>query len=322
MARKLKILVTGASGFVGRSFVQRFAERDDLRLVGVARRPMSMSNYISLDLTQGLDIPFQPDVVVHAAAQVSPWGRKKDFFANNVLATEQVINFCRRNSLPRLIYLSSSSVYYKDKPQLDLTEESTIGPEFINEYAATKYAGEKLVKEYTGEYVILRPRAVFGPGDTVLLPRILAAAEKGRLPILDNQAGAAIGDLIYIDTLCDYILTAAQNRDIAGEYNLTNAEPVEFHSLLLTVLDRLGLPAPKRHLKASTAMTIATFIETVYTILGLTREPPITRYGISVLIHSKTFLVDKMLRDFGSPSVSMSEGVERYIQWKLRNVAR
>nr|MDU9046804.1 NAD(P)-dependent oxidoreductase [Candidatus Electrothrix aestuarii] len=321
MPKKYKILVTGASGFVGRSFMQQFAARKDVQLLGIARRPLSMPNYLSVDLTQGLDIPFQPDVVIHAAAHVSPWGRKKAFSAHNVFATEQVIHFCKRNNLPRLVYLSSSSVFYQDKPQFDLTEESQIGPEFINEYAASKYEGEKRVRQYRGESVILRPRAVFGPGDTVLLPRILAAAEKGRLPILDSQAGAVIGDLIYIDSLCEYMLKAALDNNISGEYNLTNAEPVEMHSLLLDVLSRLGLPAPKRHIKVSTAMTLATVLENIYKFLGIAKEPPITRYGISVLAHSKTFNVEKMLRDFGPPSVSMREGVERYIQWKMQDAA-
>ena len=90
------------------------------------------------------------------------------------------------------------------------------------------------------------------------------------------------------------------------------------HSLLLDVLSRLGLPAPKRHIKVSTAMTLATLLENIYKLLGIAKEPPITRYGISVLAHSKTFKVDKMLRDFGPPSVAMHDGVERYIQWKLQ----
>lgn len=322
MANALKILITGASGFVGRSFMQRYGNREDLELFGIARRPMPINNYASLDVAQGINIPFSPDVVIHAAAHVSPWGTKNDFQVNNILATEQVIRFCECNNNPRLIYLSSSSVFYQNKPQFDLSEESEIGPKFINEYAATKYAGEKLVEKYVGETVILRPRAIFGPGDTVLLPRILAAAKKGRLPILESKEGPAIGDLIYIDSLCDYILTAALNTNITGCYNLTNGEPVEFHSLLLSVMSRLGLPEPKRHLKVTTAMTLATIIEGIYKVLNISKEPPITRYGISVLAHSKTFNVNKMLHDFGPPSVSMSEGVERYIQWELHNAHR
>ncbi len=68
-------------------------------------------------------------------------------------------------------------MFYRDGHQFNLTEASPIGPDFVNTYAATKYAGECLLRAYSGEHVILRPRAVFGPGDTVLFPRVLTAAQ-------------------------------------------------------------------------------------------------------------------------------------------------
>jgi len=314
-----KILITGASGFVGKAFMQRFADHADIDLYGVARRDMPWPNYKSVDLSKGLDIDFVPDVVIHAAAHVSPWGSKQEYRDKNVVATQNVIEFCGCNGRPRLIYLSSSSVYYTDEPQFDLKEDNPIGPDFINEYSASKYAGEKLVEAYDGSHVILRPRAIFGPGDTVLFPRLLVAAKKGRLPLFDSGGDPAIGDLIYIETLCDYLLIAALNTDITGAYNLTNAEAVEFQSLLLSVLERLDLPKPTRHFKVSTAMKLAGALEWIYTTLHITKEPPLTRYGVSVLANSKTFDVTRMLNDFGPPSVSLSEGVDRFVEWQKQN---
>ena len=128
-----------------------------------------------------------------------------------------------------------------------MTEASPIGPDFVNTYAATKYAGECLVRDYSGEHVILRPRAVFGPGDTVLFPRVLAAARKGRLPLLVSDGPPPQGDVIYIDNLCHYMLQAATTSQLKHDaYNLTNAEPILIHDFLLEALERLHLPAPKR----------------------------------------------------------------------------
>ncbi|AJQ97696.1 NAD-dependent epimerase/dehydratase family protein [Gynuella sunshinyii] len=314
-----KILVTGASGFVGSTFMQRFAAHDDLELFGVARRAMPWSNYAQVDLAQGLNIDFKPDVVVHAAAHVSPWGTEQEYHRKNVTATQEVIRFCEQNECPRLIYLSSSSVFYRDEPQFNITEDSPIGPEFISWYAASKYAGEQLVSNYQGEHVILRPRAVFGPGDTVLFPRILRAAQKNRLALLTGEGQPAVGDFIYIETLCDYILTAAVKPGLHGAYNLTNAETVEFQSLLLTILDRLGLPRPTRRLKVTTAMRIAGWLERLYRVLHLSGEPPVTRYSISVFAHSKTFDPSRMLRDLGPPSISLSEGIDRFVTWQRQH---
>lgn len=309
-----RILITGASGFVGGAFMRRFSGREDLLLHGVARRPMPWSNSTQLDLTREFSLDFTPDVVIHAAAHVSPWGSAREFREKNILATENVINFCRQSGMPKLIYVSSSSVFYRDAPQLNITEQSPIGPDFINDYAASKYAGELRVGDYEGDSVILRPRAIFGPGDTVLFPRILAAAKRGRLPLFDSPAGPAVGDLIYITTLCDYLLKAALTPAITGAYNLTNAEPVAFQALLLDVLQRLGLPTPTRRLKVQHAMWLAGALEAIYRCFRITREPPLTRYGVSVLAHSKTFDVRKMLADFGPPSVSLAAGVTEFIE--------
>lgn len=314
----MKILVTGASGFVGGRFLQRFAKRDDLEIHGIARRATSWKNYSRVDLSQRIQLPFKPDVVIHAAAQVSPWGSSQSFYENNVRATKNLVDFCETKALPKLIYISSSSVFYRNQAQFNLNETSPIGPQFINQYAASKYAGEQCVEAYSGNKVILRPRAIFGPGDTVLFPRLLLAAKKQRLPLF-KTAEPVIGDLIYIDCLCDYILQAAQQQHIQGSYNLTNAEQVEMQALLLEVLSRLGLPRPKKTLTIGKAMLLASAIEGVYRLLRIQSEPPITRYGVSVLAHSKTFDVSKMLRDFGPPRLTIKQGIDQFIEWQLNH---
>jgi nucleoside-diphosphate-sugar epimerase len=312
----MKILVTGASGFVGSSFMRRFSDRPDLVLSGVARRPMGLPNYTQLDLSCPFDLPQNPDVVIHAAARASPWGSFGEYQAQNVAATANVIDFCQRHGHPRLIYISSSSVFYREEHQLGMTETSPIGPGFVNAYAQTKYQGEELVNAYPGEHVVLRPRAVFGPGDNVLFPRILEAAARGKLPLFTGQDRAVMGDLIYIDVLCDYMLAAAMAPSISGSYNLTNAQPVEIQSLLLQILQRLGLPAPTRRVSVANALRAATVAEWIYRLLRLPGEPPITRFGVGVFAYSKTFDVSRTLSDLGPPSVTLDEGVERFIAWQ------
>jgi nucleoside-diphosphate-sugar epimerase len=254
-------------------------------------------------------------VVIHAAARAAPWGTAAEFDRDNVEATRQVIDFCRRSGLPRLVYVSSSSVFYRSGSQTGLTEGSPIGPRFVNRYAATKHHGELLVRDYPGSFVIARPRAVFGPGDTVLFPRILEAARHGKLPLFVGAA-PAIGDLIYVDTLTDYLLQLALRRDLGGAYNLTNAEPVEIQAFLLDVFARLGLPPPRRRVSIPLAMALAHLTEIVWKGLRRKGEPPITRFGVGVFAWSKTFDVTRMLTDLGPPSVSIAEGVEAFVAWQ------
>jgi nucleoside-diphosphate-sugar epimerase len=312
----MRVLITGASGFIGGALMRRFGSRPDIELVGVARRALTLANYRSIDLSEPFDLDYRPDVVIHAAALASPWARRDEYLRHNVIATRNVIEFCRTHGRPRLLYLSSSSVFYRDEHQFDITEQTPIGPAFINDYAATKYAGEELVRGYDGEQVVLRPRAVFGPGDTVLFPRILTAARRRRLPRLVAQDGAARGDLIYIDSLCDYIMAAASRPVVAAAYNLTNAQPVVIQDFLNDILARLGVPLPDKPVRVKTAMRAAAWLERVYRLLPFLGEPPATRFGVSVFAYSKTFDVRLALRDFGPPSVSLAEGVDRFVAWQ------
>jgi 2-alkyl-3-oxoalkanoate reductase len=308
------ILITGSSGFIG-SQLCRYVEELGHTVYGLGRRALANTSYTYLqhDLVQPLKLALKPDVVIHAAALSSPWGSRQTFEQNNVLATQNVINFCNQTQ-SKLVYISSSSVYYTNGHQLNITEQTPLPGKAINLYAATKRKAEELVKQYAGSWLILRPRAVFGPEDSVLFPRILRAAKAGRLPLLKSKNGPVLGDLIYIETLCDYIAKASLSPTITGEFNLTNNEPVVMLEFLLDIFKQLGLPEPKRSVPVERAMFIARLLEGIYTFLP-GREPPITRFGVSVFAYSKTFDVSKTLRIFGTPKVSLDEGKRRFVAW-------
>ena len=312
----MKLLVTGASGFVGRKLIERAQAASAWEVFGVGRRPLNQRDYASVDLSRPFELPFAPDVVVHAAARSSPWGTRAEFDRQNVEATRRVIEFCEQRGRPKLIYISSSSVFYRPEHQFDLTETSPIGPAFVNTYAETKFAGEQLVRGYAGAWTILRPRAVFGPGDTVLFPRIIAAAQRGRLPLLVADGRPAVGDLIYIDSLTDYILHAARDPAVVGDFNLTNAQPVPILDFLLGVFNQLGIARPTRRVPVARAMRFAAATEAIYRVLPFLGEPPITRFGVSVFAWSKTFDVRKSLAALGPPSVSIAVGVEAFVHWQ------
>jgi nucleoside-diphosphate-sugar epimerase len=309
----VKLLVTGASGFIGGAIVRRARARGwDVR--GTGRRPLSDPGYTALDLTQPLDLEFQPDVVVHAAARSSPWGTRREFEAQNVTATRHVVDFCTTHGRPHLIYISTGAVVYRPQHQLALTEEALVPAEPINEYARAKHRGELLVQAYRGDTCILRPRAVFGPGDTVVFPRILRALARGRLPRIGSDQ-PVMGDLIFIDTLADYVLRAAERR-ATGIYNVSNNEPVEIYAFLDKLCAELGLPVPSRPLNASTGLRLAGAVEMIYRLLPFLGEPPLTRFGVSVFAYSKTFDVSRALRDLGPPSVSLADGLKQFIAWQ------
>ncbi len=310
----MRLLVTGGSGFVGGALCKR-AEELGWELTSLSRSPARHGRWIQADLTQPLPATTPiPDVVIHAAARSSPWGSARQFQLQNVNATRNLVSFCESAGLPHLIYISTSAVLYRNEHQYDMSESANPPERFINAYAKTKFIGEEIVRAYKGPQTIIRPRAVFGPEDSVVFPRILRAARKGAFPIIES-GHTVMADLIYIDTLVEYLMRVATMR-AQGLYHLTNNHPVPVVSFLQDIFARLNLPAPKRRISVSRAMAAARLVESIYRALPMLGEPPITRFGVSVFAYSKTMNVSRSLRDLGAPLVSIDEGVARFLNWQ------
>ena len=314
-----KALITGSSGFVGSQVIEH-ARNLGWEVIGIGRRQSSATNYFSCDLS----LPFPSivcnairdvDVVIHAAARSSPWGSAKQFKAANVTATQNLLNFFEGLHAPKFVFISSSSVYYRGEDQLGITEETPLAEPAVNMYAHTKQVAERLVRNYPGPKVILRPRAVYGRGDTVLFPRILKAAQAGRLPLLTRSGTPVIGDLISIHNLVPIIVAAASRSEISGEYNLTDDHPVEIIEFLLDVFEQLEIQRPTRRLSVRAAFRIADTLEMLHRVFFPWVEPAITRFGVHVFAYSKTFDVTKMKTAFGQPTWSVKNSVEDFANW-------
>lgn len=315
----MKILITGASGFVGSSFMSLYENEYEYEIYGIGRRKLKKKNYFSIDLTEPFDFELDlvPDVVIHCAAKSSPWGSYEEFYDQNVVSTQNVIDFCINKGVKKLVYISSSSVFYKNEDQFDITNDTFFGNEFVNDYARTKYMGERLVKQQIENYVILRPRAVYGQGDTVLFPRILYAAKKGKLPQIKGKK--VIGDLIYIDNLNYYMLQACI-RDVKGEYNLTDGEPVLIYDFVKKVLDKLNMNVKFKQVSIKNAMLVAGIIESTYRFFKVRNEPPITKFGVGVFAYSKTFDITETQNQLGIAPYTTEEGVDRFVKWQLQEL--
>lgn len=315
----INILVTGASGFIGQAFLRRFAHQENLNIYGVGRRPIpqipSGVRYAQWDLADLNQLDFTPDVVIHAAGKAGPWGSREAYWRDNVLTTQQVIAFCQQRAHPRLIFLSTAAVYYRYQHQFNLTEQTLIGPDFANEYARSKFEAEQQLQGYSGEKTILRPCAVFGPGDTLLFPPLLHAAARKQLPLLISPDLPAQGEIMTVDTLCDYLLRAVELPELRPIYNLSNGEPVEINAFLQQVLARFNLPAAKKRLSVGQLMLIARLVEGGYRLLGIKKEPPVTRFGVGVFGYSKTLDIRAAREDFGQPSNSLAAGLDTLIQY-------
>ena len=315
-------LVTGSSGFAGSAIGRHLRLRCGHRVIGLSRtapRPESCDAFVAHDLSGPLP-PDLPDVdfVVHCAALSSPWAAPDAYERNSVRPVENLVRFYANRPLRRLVFLSSTAVHYRFADQTGLTEETPLPMRPINTYAAAKRTCEAILGRSGLPVTILRPRALFGPGDTVVFPRILHAARRGLLPILTRSDGdKALSDLLYIDTLATYVARVL-DADVDGTFILTNAEPVITYDLLDTVFSALGIPRPTRRVRVGAAMLLARAYEWRSQLFDGWREPSVTRFGVASLAYSKTFDVSRALAAFGSPEVAMADGVSRFIDWQRR----
>ncbi len=317
-----RVLVTGVSGFVGGA-LGAFLRRQGDRVSGVSRsgpRARAVDAFTAHDLSRPLPVdlgdsgPF--DAIVHCAALSVPWAAPEAFAAHNVGATANLLDFARRRGCGRFVFISSSSVYYRHGDQLGITEDTPFPRPPINHYAATKRRCEELVLGSGLEVLVLRPRAVFGPGDTVLFPRILRAARRGMLPRITRRDGVSPrGDLIGIDNLVHFV-GRALDWSATGCFNLTNGAPVDLYGFLEEIFERLGYPPLRRRLPVAVAFSVARAAELISRWFFRYREPPITRFGVEVMAYSKTFDVAKATAAFGPAPVSNDEGVDRFVAWQ------
>ena len=313
----MRILVTGSNGFIGRQLAHDALERGwEVIGLGRALRPAgAVKSYLRHDLAEPLELDTQVDAVIHAAGLATPWAAPVEYQRNNVLATSNVIAWAKGHGRPSLYYVSSSSVFYREADQLGITEDSPIpaDAEQINIYSRTKLAGERLTRAYPGPCGVLRPRAVFGLGDTVLLPRVLAAARRGVLPRFARRDGhRVLADLTPVATVSHYLLEAVA-RQFTGDLNLTNGETVELDPFVDDLLTRLGLAPRRPRVPLGVAMALAGAGEQWSARFGGYAEPPITRYGISMFAHSKTFDATRVRSALGPPPRTVAQTVAELV---------
>lgn len=247
------VAVTGGSGFIGGHVIAAL-RRDGHRVVDVGRRPGrgGADEHVHVDLAAGrAGVPRLGDVpLVHCAAEV------RDGFDRGVLERNlRIMDAALGLTTGRLVHVSSSSVYDLARPSVDARPAEATGRyRWFGTYGEAKYANERqLVEARRESAVILRPHAVYGPGDGTLLPRVLRASRRGVLPL--PLRGRAPHALTWVDNLAGAVL-AALRTDTAGTHalNVTDGDPVPIGDAFRAVV---GRPLRVLHVPMRTARHVA-----------------------------------------------------------------
>lgn len=333
-----RIVVTGATGFLGGALARHLvATRPWTQVVGLGRDPARGRalqaqgiEFVAIDLTDQAAVHRAlrgADIVVHSAALSSPWGRRADFVAANIDATDHVVAACIARQVRRLVHISTPGIYHDGRPHLDIREDHPLPARAVNDYVATKLIAERRVFERCAaggvSALALRPRAIFGHGDTAILPRLAQALRGGRLRRIGSEDCRV--DLTHIDNAVDAIVLAidASWRLNGRVYNISNGEPVAIWGVVDRLADALSLPRPTRRMSKPLALALASGVEAWYRRFRPDREPPLLRYGIELLSVDMTLDIGRARAELGyRPRVAIDEALTRTLGELARTQAR
>lgn len=328
----MTILVTGATGFLGGAVVHRLQHRgmgavlatgrdrgagERLAAQGVAFRVAHLEREADVAALFGGALG-SIEAVIHCAARSAPWGADGEFEAANVTATRHLTAAARAARVARFVHVSTPALYFDGTDRRDVREDAPLARP-TNPYVRTKLAAEGVVDRAVADglpAVTLRPRALFGPGDTTIFPRLLRALARGRLPVIGGGTNRV--DLTFVDNAADAAILAlgAGSHVVGRKYNVTNGEPVPLWPLIARLARELGHPPPQRRVSRVAARRLATALELAHRVLRLRREPLLTRYTVDLLASDTTLDIAAARRDLGyAPEVTVEEGVRRFLAW-------
>ncbi len=321
----MNVFVTGGGGFLGRYIVEQLLERGDA--VSVFARgaypelERSGATLIRGDLCEAEAVKRAcagMETVFHVAAKPGIWGTWESFYQTNVVGTQHVIDACRANRIPRLVFTSSPSVVFHNQPQSGCDETLPYPEHYKNVYSHTKALAEQMVIKANGDElatVALRPHLIWGPRDPHLLPRLIERARSGQLVQVGN--GANTVDLTYVEDAARAHLLAADAlhpaSPLAGSvYFISQDAPVNLWEWIHDLLRTLHIPPIKRRISLTTARMIGAGMEWAYRAFRLAGEPKMTRFLANELALDHYYDISRAKKDFGyHPRLSMDEALEK-----------
>jgi nucleoside-diphosphate-sugar epimerase len=320
----MKILVTGGTGFTGSHLARRLLQAghqvvvidnqqglffDELKGLGAEIFIGSVADENLLrKVVQGCE------VVHHLAAAFRKVNLPKSVYWDvNVEGTRRLVAEALRCGVRKFVYCSTCGVH-GDVKQGPADENAPISPEDYYQY--TKFAGEKVLADYLGnglKIVILRPTAIYGPGDPERFFMLFKMVRKGRFFMFGD--GMAHYHPVYIDNLIDAFELAAASENSDGEaYLIGDAHYHTLNHLVAAIAEASGVELTTRYLPFRPLWTVAAVCELVYKPLRV--DPPLFRRRVDWFRQNRAFSIEKAGRELGyRPKIGLKEGLARTAEW-------
>ncbi len=291
-----RILITGATGGLGSALRAEAKSRGaDIRATSRSSHSSADAHFVAIDLaSDNADLAALVegrDTIIHSAALSDSWGDASAFEAINVGATRRLLSAASAAGVKRFVFISSPSIFARLEDQIGINEQTQPAWPPLNHYARTKLAAERMVLSAGDTNMAtsaIRPRALVGEGDRVILPRLIEIAGRSRVPL--PRGGRALIELTDLRDAAWAVCEAAERCEkLNGKaINISGGRPIAVRDLAQAVADILGTSPKFVDLPAAPARVLATVLEKSAGLFGM-KEPPLTRYTLSTLGYSQTF---------------------------------
>jgi len=326
-------LVTGGAGFLGSHLVFELIRRgEQVRAFDCVDLPF---NHERLDFVKG-DVRKLADIhkacegidtVFHTAAALDFYGfttdeQRERSHGVNVKGVENVVDACVGAGVKRLVHTSSNNVTFGD-PVVDGDETDPYAPDPKDLYTETKILGEKAALAGNGRGSLLscalRPGGIYGPGDKLVLPRVVEECASGKFVVTIGD-GSAMSDNTYIDNLVDGEIEAARHllpgSALCGEpYFITDGNPINYFDFFRPIVEGIGFDFPS--MKVPSPLLYAVMLVWEFLHWAAKIPPPLlTALEVRKITISHYSRIEKAQRDFGwTPKVSAEEAQAKCIAY-------
>lgn len=320
----MKVLVTGGTGFTGKALVRRMLDEGH-QVVALDCKEGHKSAEIrdwgaELIIGSITDVAVVKrsmqgvDVVHHVAAAFRELNAPDSHYrAVNFEGTGHLLQAALEAGVRKFVYCSTCGVHGNiDNPPGD--ENSPIRPH--DYYQQTKYEAEPVVLDYGQkglESTILRPNAIFGPGDLGRFYLIFKQLSRGWFPMFGS--GKVLYHPLYVDNFMDaFVLAMAPGKGVGQAYLIADEEYVTIEDLVRRAAAAMGVEARFRHFPVWPIVAAGHVVETLCKPFGI--DPPIHPRRVDWYRQTRAFRIDKARSELGyRPRIGLDEGLRRACAW-------
>jgi nucleoside-diphosphate-sugar epimerase len=284
--------VTGGSGFVGGALIRRLSgegwtvkalARSDSS-AQVVEQAGAQAVRGDLDDTAAMTTGSRgADVFHHAAAKVDDFGPDAEFERVTVQGTKNALQAAREAGVPRFVHVGTEAALMAGQPLLNVDETAPLRPDSPAPYPWSKAKAEQAVRDANGDgfaTVVVRPRFVWGKGDTSLLPQIVDMTKAGKFAWIGG--GGQLTATTHIDNTVEGLVLAAERGKPGAVYFVTDGDPVVFREFVSELIRTQGVEPPTRTMPLGLARAAAAVAESAWKTLRLGSRPPLTRFTVWV----------------------------------------